>query len=142
MRNVAILSKEHRLWKNTKLCNNRSMPDFGPPPEILTVIEIDPATGFALVSCRGRLVASHTDEFYNEVRQLIPGAKRIVLDFNDVTHMDSWGLGVVLRLYVSAKKGGCELQLANLSKAIWKIFSVTNVLSFFTIVGENDIRML
>ena len=116
------------------------MPDFGPPPEILTVIETDPATGTAMVSCRGRLVSSHTDEFYQAVRPLIPGTKRIVLDFNDVTHMDSSGLGTVVRLYVAAKAAGCELQLMNLSKGIRKILSMTNLLSFFTVVGEKDIR--
>jgi len=118
------------------------MPDFGPPPEILTVIEIDPATGFAMVSCRGRLVASHRDEFYEDVHRLIPGSKRIILDLNDVTHMDSSGLGTVIRLYVSAKAAGCDLQLVNLSKGIRKILSMTNLLSFFTVIGENDIRVL
>lgn len=124
------------------VCNNRSMPDFSPPPEFLTVIETDPATGLATVSCRGRLVSSHVDEFDEAVRPLIPGARRIVLDFNDVTHMDSSGLGTVVRLYVSAKAAGCELQLVNLSKAIRKILSMTNLLSFFTVIGENDVRML
>jgi anti-sigma B factor antagonist len=125
-----------------RICNNQPMTDPGPPPEILIVTEIDPATGVLRVGCRGRLVAGHTNEFYESVRALIPGSKRIVLDFNELTHMDSSGLGSVLRLYVSAKSAGCELQLDNLGKGIRKIFSVTNVLSLFTIVGENDIRPL
>jgi anti-anti-sigma factor len=118
------------------------MADIGPPPEIRTVVELDPATGFAMVSCCGRLVASHRDEFYEEVCKLIPGSKRIILDFGNVTHMDSSGLGAVIRLYVSARSAGCDLQLMNLSKGISRILSVTNVLSFFTIVGENDVRTL
>jgi anti-sigma B factor antagonist len=117
------------------------MPDFGPPPEIATVIETNPATGDLLVFCRGRLVASHTDEFYNAVHPLISRTKRIVLDFDDVTHMDSSGLGTVVRLYVGAKAAGCDLQLVNLSKGIRKILSMTNLLSFFTVVGESNIRM-
>lgn len=116
------------------------MADFSTPPEILTIIEIDPATGFAAVSCRGRLIASYRDEFYEDVRKLIPGSKRIVLDLNEVTHMDSSGLGTVVRLYVTARAAGCELQLVNLSKGIRKILSMTNLLSFFTVIGENDIR--
>ena len=117
------------------------MADLGPPSEISTVIEIDPATGYATVKCRGRLVASYRDEFYQDVRRLIPSSKRIVLDFSGVTHMDSSGLGTVIRLYVSAKTAGCELQLVNLSKGIRKILSITNLLSFFTVVGENNVRM-
>src|SRR3974390_250584 len=114
------------------------MPDFGPPPPIVNVIEIDPATGFATVSCRGRLVASYRDELYEAVHQLIPGSKRIVLDLNHVTQMDSSGLGTLIRLYVSAKTAGCELQLVNLSKAVSKLLSLTNLLSFFIIIGENN----
>jgi anti-anti-sigma factor len=117
------------------------VPDFSPPPQIVTVVEIDPATGFATVICRGRLVANYRDELYEAVHQLIPGSKRIVLDLNDVTQMDSSGLGTLLRLYVSAKKADCELQLANLSKAVSKLLSLSNVLSFFIIIGENNVRM-
>ena len=124
------------------VCNNRSMADAGPPREILAVIDIDPATGFATVSCRGRLIAGYRDEFYEDVRRLIPSSKRIILDLNEVTHMDSSGLGTVVRLYVNAKAAGCELQLVNLSKGIRKILSMTNLLSFFTVIGENDIRVL
>jgi len=74
------------------------MPDFGPPPQILAVTEIDPTTGNATVICRGRLVADYRDDFHDEVRRLIPASKRIVLDFSEVTHMDSSGLGTVVRL--------------------------------------------
>jgi anti-anti-sigma factor len=117
------------------------MSDFGPPPELRIVTRTDPATGAALVSLRGRLISNHTDQFYDEVKPLVSVSKRIVLDFNDVTHMDSSGLGAVIRLYVHAKGSGCEVQLMNLSKGILKIFSITNVLSFFTVIGENDIRI-
>jgi len=110
------------------------MPDFGPPPQILAVTEIDPTTGNATVICRGRLVADYRDDFHDEVRRLIPASKRIVLDFSEVTHMDSSGLGTVVRLYVAARSAGCDLQLVNLSTGIRKILSVTNLLSFFTVV--------
>lgn len=117
------------------------MPEYGPPSLISTAIDIDPATGDATVVCRGRLVSDYRDEFYNAIRPLIPGSKRIVLDFSELTHMDSSGLGTVVRLYVAARAAGCDLQLLNLSTGIRKILSMTNLLSFFTVVGENQIRM-
>ncbi len=118
------------------------MTNSAPPPELLIVAETDAEAGDIRVSCRGRLVAGHTDEFDESVRKLIPGAKRIVLDFQDLTHMDSSGLGAVIRIYVSAKAAGCELQLVNLGKGIRKIFSMTNVLSLFTVIGESGIRVV
>ena len=76
------------------MCNNQPMPNPGPPPEILIVAQTDAATGDVRAICRGRLVSGHADEFYESVRQFIPNSKRIVLDFNELTNMDSSGLGI------------------------------------------------
>jgi anti-sigma B factor antagonist len=117
------------------------MPDSSQPTEARALIEIDPATHDAVVRCSGRLVLGESEQFHDDVRALIPGSKRIVLDLEGLTHMDSSGLGTVVRLYVAAKAAGCDLQLINLGKGIRKILSVANLLSFFTVVGEHDIRM-
>jgi anti-sigma B factor antagonist len=87
------------------------------------------------------LVAGVNDSLYLEVRQLFPDTKRIVLDLTDLTHMDSMGLGTVVRLYVSARSAGCDLELLNIGKRIRQILGVTNLLSVFTIIGENGIRV-
>ena len=63
----------------------------------------------SIVRCSGRLVAGCTDAFQREIKPLIPEYKRIVVDMRDVTHVDSMGLGTIVRLYVSAKSGGCSL---------------------------------
>src|SRR6202140_5138375 len=95
----------------------------------------------AEVRCSGRLVAGVNDRLYLEVSQLIPSSKRILLDLTDLTQMDSTGLGTLVRLYVSAKSAGCALQLINLGKRIRQLLGVTNLLSVFTIIGENDLRI-
>ncbi len=118
------------------------MPNLRPPPELLTVAETDEATGNVVIFCRGRLVAGLTDEFYQSVRKFIPGTKRIVLDFGELTNMDSSGLGTVVHQYVLAKSAGCEVVLVNPGHGIRKILSMTKLLSFFTVIGENDIRPL
>jgi anti-anti-sigma factor len=96
----------------------------------------------AVVRCRGRLVAGVNDLLYAEVSQLIPGAKRIVLDLTELTHMDSMGLATIVRLYVSAKSAGCDLQLINLGKGIQQLLRVTKLLSVFTAIGEAGIPYL
>jgi anti-anti-sigma factor len=95
----------------------------------------------AVVRCSGKLVAGVNSLLYAEVSQLIPGSTRIVLDLTDLTHMDSTGLGTIVRLYVSAKSAGCRLELINLGKRIQQLLGVTNLLSVFTTVCEHDIRM-
>ncbi len=94
----------------------------------------------AMVCCSGRLIAGVSDRLYLEVSQLIPGSKRILLDFTDLTHMDSTGLGALVRLYVSAKSAGCALQLVNIGKPIRQLLGVTHLLSVFEFIGNNNIR--
>jgi anti-anti-sigma factor len=64
-----------------------------------------------------------------------------VLDLTDLTHMDSTGLGTVVRLYVHAKSAGCLLQLMNIGPSIRQLLGVTHLLSVLAFIGENNIRM-
>jgi anti-sigma B factor antagonist len=96
----------------------------------------------AVVRCHGRLVFGTGGILYAEVSQLIPGAKKIVLDLTDLSYMDSMGLGTIIRLYVSTKGAGGTLELINVGKRIMELLGVTQLLSVLTVVGENDIRMM
>lgn len=93
-----------------------------------------------LVRCSGRLVAGVNDRFYREVGELIPGSKQIVLDMTELTHMDSTGIGTLVRLYVSAKSAGCALQLKNIGKSVRQLLGVTHLIDVLAVVGENNIR--
>jgi anti-sigma B factor antagonist len=105
------------------------------------ILEVEREPDVIVVRCSGRLVAGVTDVLYLEVRALIPQTKRIVLDLTDLTHMDSMGLGTLVRLYVSARSAGCDLELVNIGKRIRQLLGMTNLMSFFTIIGENDVRV-
>jgi hypothetical protein len=66
---------------------------------------------FIVVHCSGRLVSGVNQLLNIEVGQLLPGPKRIVLDFEHLTHMDSSGVGTL-------KSTGCALEVANMGKPI------------------------
>ena len=106
----------------------------------LLVLAVDRNGDAAAVRCSGRLVAGVNNRLYLEVSQLIPTSKRILLDLTDLTHMDSSGLGTLVRLYVSAKSAGCALQLFNIGKPIRNLLGVTHLLSVFEVIGNNNIR--
>jgi anti-sigma B factor antagonist len=106
----------------------------------LLTLAVEKAGTAAAVRCSGRLVAGVNDRLYLEVSQLIPTSKRILLDFTDLTHMDSSGLGTLVRLYVSAKSAGCAIQLYNIGKPVRQLLGVTHLLSVFEIIGNNNIR--
>jgi len=88
----------------------------------------------AIVRCTGRLVAGNTGILQDEVRGLLPGPKRIVLDLADLSYMDSSGLGTIIGLHTSAKSQGARLELNNLNARVRELFKITNVLSLFEVV--------
>jgi anti-sigma B factor antagonist len=74
---------------------------------------------------------------YTKVSKEIPSTKRIVLDLADVNYMDSLGLGTLVRLYVSAKSAGCNLELYHIGKRVREMLGVTHLLGVFTVIGEH-----
>lgn len=104
-------------------------------------LEVHGADHAALVRCHGKLVAGENDQLHQKIRQLIPDNKRIVLDLTELTMMDSTGLGTMVRLYVAAKSAGCHLELIGVNKRIRELLGLSNLLSVFTIIGENNIRI-
>jgi anti-sigma B factor antagonist len=112
------------------------MPDHAAAS--LLTLDIERTDVSTVVLCHGKLVAGVCDFFYVKVKELIPGSKRIVLDFTDLSHVDSMGLGTLVRLYVSTKSAGCSLELIHLGKRIRELMSMTHLLSVFTVIGEHS----
>jgi len=114
------------------------MPAEVPKP-VLT-LEVEREGGTAIVRLDGRLVSGVTDVLYANASKLIPESKRIVLDLTDLAAMDSMGLGVLVRLYVSAKTHGCTVELVNIGKRIRELLELTKMMEVFSTVGERGIR--
>jgi anti-sigma B factor antagonist len=104
-------------------------------------LEVEPKSDVSVVHCHGRLVAEVSGNFYARICQLIPVNRRIVLDLSDLSHMDSMGLGTLVRLYVSAKSKGCSLELVNLGKKVRQLLGITHMLGVFTVIGEQGISL-
>src|SRR5436305_399402 len=104
-------------------------------------VHIERSPDAAFVRCHGELVAGVTDILCREVRPLIWDVKRITLDFEELTYLDSMGVGTVIRLYVSAKSAVCSLELANIGARVRQILRITHLLSVLTVIGEHNIRI-
>jgi anti-sigma B factor antagonist len=112
-----------------------------PAVSALTV-DVERAGTAYVARLHGRLVAGATDVLYSTISPLIPETRRIVLDLSDLAHMDSMGLGALVRLYVSAKSAGCSLELLNLGPRIRHLLGITHMWSVFTVIGENGIKFM
>ena len=94
-----------------------------------------------LVRCSGRLTSDYAEEFKDEIRKLIPGAKVLVLDFTHLEYLDSSGIGAVVRIYVTAKGANCELQLVNFNQRVRDLLGLTGLLKIFGDCGKYMVRM-
>ncbi len=111
------------------------MSGLAPATHRLRLRTTSTSDGF-VIHCTGRLTSDYTEDLRREVLRLLPDARRIVLDLTDLRHMDSSGLGTVVRLYVSARSHNCELQLINLNQRIRELLGMTNLLSVFSACGQ------
>ena len=104
-------------------------------------LEVEQNGAKATIQCQGRLVSGVGHILYNQVCQLLPQTKHLVLDLSGLSHMDSMGLGTLVRIYVSTKSAGCTLELIHLGKRIRDMLGVAGMLNVFSIVGEHGVPM-
>ena len=85
------------------------------------------------IHCHGRLVSSTADTIKGVVKPLIQGGGRIVIDLQDVSHLDSSGLGTLVGLKASAiHQGFCILELENMTPRVMELLRITNLLQLFS----------
>ena len=114
-----------------------------PEPAVASplTLEVKRTGEIVVVRCGGRLIAGTSGQLYAKVCPLIAGSKRVLLDLTGVTHMDSLGLGTIVRLYVSAKSAGSCLELINFGPRIRQLLGITNLLSVLTTMCEQGITL-
>jgi len=70
--------------------------------------------------------------------QLEVGRKQILLNFEKVDFIDSFGVGEILASYISTHNLGGKLKLARISKKLFLIFQVTMLTKVLDIHDEED----
>jgi anti-anti-sigma factor len=61
------------------------------------------------------------------VHGLLPKTKHLVLDLKDMTYLDSFGLGVLVGVYLSARRQDCQLRLINVNQQAKAVLRITNL---------------
>ena len=100
-----------------------------PVPELTLATERTPTK--TTIRCSGKIVSSTTESLKAAARSAMGQGKTVVLDFTNVSYLDSSGLGMIVGLYVSAKSQGCKLKLVNLNQRIRELFSITRLAPLF-----------
>jgi anti-sigma B factor antagonist len=72
------------------------------------------------------------------MKDLLNKSKHIVLDFGDVTYIDSGGLGTLVALYVSARKIGGDIRLARVSNHPKEALQITKIVTLFEVFEKTE----
>ena len=59
--------------------------------------------------------------------------KKVVFDFDNVTFMDSSGIGLIIGRYKFANMLGGKLEVANLTQSVKKIFEMSGILKLIPV---------
>ena len=96
-----------------------------PTPTLNLITEKTPTE--SIIRCTGRIVVETAPQLRETARSLISESKRVVLDFTGVNYLDSSGLGMIVALYISSKRVGCQLKLINLTPRVKELLSMTRL---------------
>jgi anti-sigma B factor antagonist len=93
-----------------------------------------PVGDVIVVRCNGRLVAGpEVQSLQSHVRSLLPEVRTVILQLEQVSFVDSSGLGSMVRLASSARVSGAEVKLCAIPSMLRKTLEMTNLLSLFDI---------
>jgi anti-anti-sigma factor len=80
-----------------------------------------------LVRCIGKMTFTNGGALQTELRRLLHGTKRLVLDLSEMTHLDSFGLGVLVGVHLSAKRQQRQLKIINMSQQARQLVQITHL---------------
>ena len=96
-----------------------------------TIIEVKP--NFIKIGVVGRLVASCADQMKKVLEEQVAASPNILCDLSEMTHIDSFGLGVLVRALQACKSAGGSCRLACLQPHPRIVFDITKVFRVFDI---------
>jgi stage II sporulation protein AA (anti-sigma F factor antagonist) len=87
--------------------------------------------GVVILDLKGRLILSEGEHIFRQkIDELIAqGHRAFLVNFDNVTYVDSAGVGVVVWKYVTLKRQGGSLKLLNLHPRTFKVFAITKLLT-------------
>jgi anti-sigma B factor antagonist len=90
--------------------------------------------GVTVVACHGRIMfGEEASLLRNTLREILSTARKVVLNFSDVTYIDSGGLGTVVGVCSAARPEGAEIKLTGLGHRLHNVLQVTKLATVFDV---------
>ena len=94
----------------------------------------------ALLKVSGKLTATKLSESLRGVAKDLfeDHVIRIIIDMQNLVHIDSTGIGELVAAYTSAANAEAELLLANVPDVVRELLEATNLLDVFEVLSEDS----
>jgi anti-sigma B factor antagonist len=95
-----------------------------------------------IVDVRGRFTLIEGEAVHELLTDLFQeGRRRVLLNFRDVSYLDSSGIGQLVRGLYTARKNGAELRAVDLSPRAREILRMTNLHTVFADFPDEQAAM-
>ena len=92
-----------------------------------------------IIQTSGILDGGNVNQLRREVSEIVEmGADIVLIDFQDVTFMNSSGLGALVSILKAVRSAGAELFICSLSEQVKMIFQLTKMDRVFKIFVNQD----
>lgn len=96
--------------------------------------------GVVILDLVGKLrIGEETRDVRTQIKALSEaGVKRIILNLDKVTEIDSSGLGELSSAYTTLARNGGQVKLLNLNPRVFQLMSMTKLLTVFEAYEDED----
>ena len=105
----------------------------------LTTSHLD---GTAVITVSGDLNIKSAPDLGKTVEKLLqPGLTRLIVDFSNITYIDSSGMGMLVSCFKQAQNNNTSFGLASVSGRVCDLLKLTRLQSFFPLYRDLDEAM-
>ena len=85
-----------------------------------------------VLDLKGRFVEDRDNHFMDTMNRLVrEGRRKVLLNFDEVTYVDSAGLGMLVAKFVTLNKRDGQLKLCKLHPRSFRVLDITRLLTIF-----------
>jgi anti-anti-sigma factor len=83
-----------------------------------------------ILDLKGRFVEERGDDFRDTMNRLVKGGvRKVLLNFDEITYIDSAGLGMIVSKYITLNKRDGHMKLCKLQSRSFRVLDITRLLT-------------
>jgi anti-sigma B factor antagonist len=102
-------------------------------------IQTKTTQGITVVECAGRIVfGEESAALRADLKRILANSKKVVLDLENVSYIDSGGLGMLVGVYSSARAAGADIKLSGLGQRVRDVLQITKLVTVFEVYDNEQ----